>query len=295
MPNLKTQLRGQSPVFAPVVFDPLSARLAEEAGFSALYLGGGTQGYLKCVTEANLTLTEMMRLGLDIRTVCTAPLILDGAGGWGDPMHMRRTIQMTEAAGFAAIEIEDQLQPKRAHHHIGLEHSIPAELMVAKIKEAVAARRHDDLVIIARTNTARREGLDEALRRGEQYRRAGADMLFVLPKTPDEVRIIGERLGAPLMYMLVGVGVASMEYSMSDLNGLGYRLVVDPTTPFLAAYASLRTAYRDMAAGKDDQIVSSAGGYKAIQSAIHQTIDLETLLDIERRSVERAGSKPSSE
>jgi len=286
MPDLKTLLQCQSPVFAPVVFDPLTARLAEEAGFSALYLGGGTQGYLKCVTEANLTLTEMMRVGLDIRTVCSSPLILDGAAGWGDPMHMRRTIQMTEAAGFAAIEIEDQLTPKRAHHHIGIEHSVSAELMVAKIEEAIAARRHDELVIIARTNAARREGIDEALRRGELYRRAGADMLFVLPKSPNEVRIIGERLGPPLMYMLVGVGMASMEYSMSDLGGLGYRLVVDPTTPFLAAYASLQKAYGDMAAGKDDRTVAEAGGYGAVQAAIHKTIDLEVLLRIERRSVE---------
>lgn len=286
MPSLRAQLQSQSPVFAPVVFDPLSARLAEEAGFSTLYLGGGTQGYLKCVTEANLTLTEMMRVGLDIRTVCSAPLILDGATGWGDPMHMRRTIQMTEAAGFAAIEIEDQLTPKRAHHHIGIEHSVPAELMVTKIEEAVAARRRDELVIIARTNVARREGIDEALRRGELYRRAGADMLFVLPKTPDEVRIIGERLGPPLMYMLVGVGVASLEFTMTDLSGLGYRLVVDPTTPFLAAYTSLQNAYRDMASGKEDRTVGEAGGYEAVQSAIHKTIDLETLLRIERRSVE---------
>ncbi len=286
MPSLRKLLAQHAPVFAPVVFDPLSARLAEEAGFSALYLGGGTQGYLKCVTEANLTLTEMMRAGLDIRTVCASPLILDGAGGWGDPMHMRRTIQMTEAAGFAAIEIEDQLTPKRAHHHVGIEHSVPAELMVAKITEAVAARRQNELMIIARTNTARREGLDEALRRAELYRRAGADMLFVLPKTPDEVRVIGERLGPPLMFMLVGVGIGSMEFSLSDLNALGYRLVIDPATPFLAAYASLRTAYRDMAAGKDDRTVAGAGGYQAIQSDIHKTIDLDTLLRIERSSVE---------
>jgi len=110
-------ISGNTLVEAPVVFNPLTAKLAEDAGFPALYLGGGTFGYIQCYTEANLTLTEMVRLGVDIRTVSRLPLILDGACGWGDPMHLRRTINMVEAAGFAGIELEDQLMPKRAHHH----------------------------------------------------------------------------------------------------------------------------------------------------------------------------------
>ena len=93
-------------------------------------------GYLTCFTEANLSLTEMCQAALDIRTACTLPLILDGACGWGDPMHLRRTIGMAEAAGFAAIEIEDQILPKRAHHHIGIEHLIDAPLMVEKVQRS---------------------------------------------------------------------------------------------------------------------------------------------------------------
>lgn len=285
MTDLRKALSGTGSIFAPVVFDPLSALLAQEAGFRATYLGGGTQGYAKGVTEANLTLTEMVQLGLDIRTVSSLPLIVDGAGGWGDPMHIRRTVRMCEAAGFAAIEIEDQLLPKRAHHHIGIEHSIPADIMAAKIEQAVAARR-DDLLIIARTNTARREGLDEALRRAERYRTAGADMLFVLPESPEEVTIIAERLGPPLMFMLTGTGIASIGFTQSELEAMGYRLIIDPSTPFFAAYETLRKAYRDMAAGQDDPTVTSAGGYKEIQSRIHRTIGLDVLLEIERRTVE---------
>ena len=155
---------------APLVFNPVSGKLAEAAGFRALYLGGGAMGYVKCVTEANLSLTEMVQAGLDIRAVCPLPLILDSACGWGDPMHQHRTVAMSEAAGFCAIEIEDQILPKRAHHHVGVEHIVSQELMVAKVAEAVAARRDPDFVIIARTNAARMHGLDEALRRGEAYR-----------------------------------------------------------------------------------------------------------------------------
>ena len=98
-------------------------------------------GYVKCGTEANLSLTEMVQAAVDIPTVCPLPLILDGACGWGDPMHVARTIRMSEAAGFSAIEIEDQILPKRAHHHVGTEHIIPAEAMVDKVKEAVASLR----------------------------------------------------------------------------------------------------------------------------------------------------------
>src|SRR6516164_10028670 len=115
MTILREMINSDSLVEAPVVFNPLSAKLAEEAGFPALYLGGGGFGYIQCVTEANLTVTEMVRLGIDIRTVCRLSLILDGACGFGDPMHLHRTINMVEAAGFAAIEIKAQLLPKRSH------------------------------------------------------------------------------------------------------------------------------------------------------------------------------------
>src|SRR5947209_8418984 len=127
MNELRRLLAGPEPVYAPLVFSPISALLAEQAGFRALYLGGGSMGYIKAGTEANLSLTEMAQAAVDIRTVCRLPLILDGACGWGDPMHVARSIAMSEAAGFAAIEIEDQIMPKRAHHHIGIEPLIPSE------------------------------------------------------------------------------------------------------------------------------------------------------------------------
>ena len=119
-------MKGPRPVVAPNVFNALTARLAEAAGFQALYLGGGPLGYLKCITEANISLPEMVDVGIEIRTTSRLPLVLDGTCGWGDPMHMHRTIAMSEAAGFAGIEIEDQPLPKRAHHHIGIEHLIAA-------------------------------------------------------------------------------------------------------------------------------------------------------------------------
>lgn len=285
MSEFRKLISGPAPVVAPVVLNPLMAKLAEAAGFKALYLGGGALGYLKCVTEANLNLTEMAQAGIDIRTVCPLPLILDGACGWGDPMHQHRTVGMAEAAGFAAIEIEDQILPKRAHHHIGLEHIIPQDLMVAKIGEAVAARRDRDFVIIGRTNAARTHSLDEALRRAEAYHKAGADMLYVLARKPEEVRILGERLPPPLMYMIAGGSIASIGLSMDELHRLGFRLVVDPVTPLLAVHRALRQSYAALMRREPDPLIGAAA--KSEQELMHETIGLDKMLEIERRTVEK--------
>lgn len=285
MSTLRELIAGPHLVSAPLVFNPLTAKLAEAADFKALYLGGGSMGYIKCVTEANLNLTEMCQAALDIRAVCPLPLILDGACGWGDPMHMHRTIGMSEAAGFSAIEIEDQILPKRAHHHIGIEHIVPTELMVAKIKEALAVRRSRDFLIIARTNAARMHGLDEALRRAEAYRRAGADMLLVLAKTPDQVATIGERVGAPLVLLSSADARAAGGLSAVDLHRLGYRLFIDASTPLMSAYKALRECYVALAMDKLDPLLGP-GGNKIEQEKLHETIGLERLLEIERRTVE---------
>jgi methylisocitrate lyase len=282
--QLRELMAREVPAIAPLVLDPISAKLAAAAGFEALYLGGGSMGYAKTWTEANLSLTEMVHAGLDIRAATSLPLILDGACGWGDPMHQHHTISMTEAAGFAAIEIEDQLLPKRAHHHIDIEHLIPTELMVQKIEEAVAARQDPDFVIIARTNACRTDDVDEAVRRAEAYKRAGADMLLVLPKEPDQARTIGERIEGPLFYMMLA-GTTSVGMSTAELGKLGYKIVVDPLTPFLARQKALRLCYEALAQGLPDPTLGTE--YTEEGRLIHETIDLAKLLEVERRTVER--------
>src|SRR3989441_13007624 len=195
-------LQGPLPVPAPLVLNPLMAKLAEAAGFPAGYLGGGATGYQKVALEANLNLTEMCQAALDIRAVSSLPLILDAACGYGDPMHLHRTVGMSEAAGFAAIELEDQPVPKRAHHHIGIEHMIPMELMAAKVAEAVAARRNPGFLIVARTNAMRASTMEDALRCGEAYRKDGADVvLFSIAHKPERLRAIAERLDGPVMVL----------------------------------------------------------------------------------------------
>jgi 2-methylisocitrate lyase-like PEP mutase family enzyme len=284
--SLRPLMQGALPVTAPLVLNPLMARMAEAAGFPAGYLGGGSTGYLKVALEANLNLTEMGQAALDIRAVSSLPLILDAACGYGDPMHLHRTIGMSEAAGFAAIEIEDQLVPKRAHHHVGVEHMVSAELMAAKVREAVAARRDPDFVIIARTNAMRASTLDDALRRGEAYRKAGADVVLLsMVRTPEQLRAIAERLGGPLMHLTGRGGLASLGMTLRELGDLGYRIVADPTTPLLAAYATWKKVYADLAQGfgaasQDDT------DWEPLERDLFAVIGLEKLLAIERATVE---------
>jgi len=283
--NLRQMIEADEPVCAPLVLNPLMARMAAEAGFRALYLGGGASGYLNTHLEANLTLTEMAQAGLEIRSACELPLILDAAAGWGDPMHMHRTVSLAEAAGFAALEIEDQILPKRAHHHVGIEHMVTLEEMVDKVREAVAARRHPDTLIIARTNGVRASSMDDALRRLEAYRAAGADVLLPLPFTADDVRFVGERLEGPLMLFLRPGWLAGMDMTPADMGALGFRILVDPSTPLLAAYEAMRAVYAEMA---DGFAITSRPpqDWSELQEAQHATIDLQRLLDIESRTVE---------
>src|SRR5436309_15524999 len=114
--SLRALMQGPLPVSAPLVLNPLMARMVEAAGFPAGYLSGGATGYLKVALEANLNLTEMCQAAVDSRPVSSHPLTIDSARGYANPMHIHRTIGISVAAGLAASEIEDQLLPKRAHH-----------------------------------------------------------------------------------------------------------------------------------------------------------------------------------
>ncbi len=284
MQNLSQLIRGNDLIVAPVALNPIMARMAEEAGFKAIYMSGGSLGWYKCVTEANITLPEMAQLAVDMRAVCRLPIILDAGGGWGDPMHVHRTIRLTEAAGFAAIEIEDQLLPRRVEHHVGIEHLVPTPFMVEKIKEALAARTDPDLVIVARTNARRLHGLDEALRRAEAFKQAGADMLFVFTRNADEMRIVGERLPPPLMTFAPADGFADFALSQRDLAGLGFRIAASSGTAFAAMVKAVRQSYACLAQGRIDPFIGKGNVEKEMKAAM-ATTGLDRLLEIERRTM----------
>src|SRR6266513_4872335 len=260
-------MQGNELIIAPVALHPILARLAEEAGFKALYLSGGSLGWLKCVTEANLTLPELAAVALDMRAVCQLPIVLDAGGGWGDPVHVHRTIALAEAAGFEAIEIEDQLLPRRIEHHVGIDHLVPTEFFVQKLKEALTARTDPDLVIIARTNARRAGGLEEAIRRGEAFAKAGADMVFCFTRNPEEVRMVGERVPPPLMTFVPVDGFATSKLARADFAKLGFRLAASSGTAFAAMYKAVKQSYECLAQGRMDPFLGPGGADREMKAA----------------------------
>ena len=286
MASLRTMIEQPEPVVATLVSNPLMARLAEQAGFRALYLGGGMLGYSKVVLEANLNITELTQAGIDIKAVCELPLILDGATGFGDPMHMHRTIPMAEAAGFAAIEIEDQLVPKRAHHHVGTEHMIPAELMAAKVREAVAARRSDEFLIVARTNGIRSTDFEDAIARAAAYKEAGADLLMLGPRNEADIRAIADRLGGPFQILVPAGGVGALGMTVEELGKLGFKLLIDAAKPMLVAFRAWKELYETTADDLSSPALSSDDA-RRLAGELNEAVGIERLLEIERATVER--------
>jgi len=277
-------MRGDKLIVAPVALNPIMARLAEEAGFQAVYLSGGSLGWVKCVTEANLGVAELAQVVVDMRAVCGLPVVLDIGGGFGDPVHVHRTVAMCEAAGVAAIELEDQLLPRRVEHHIGVDHLVPTDFMLEKIKAARAARSDADLVIVARTNARRVHDLDEALRRAEAFHKAGADMLFVHTRAAEEMRTIGERLPAPLMCFAPPDGFSGHPLSPADLAGLGYRLAASSGTAFAAMYKAVRQSYACLAQHAIDPFLGPGGADREMKAAM-ATSGLARLVEIEQRTM----------
>jgi 2-methylisocitrate lyase-like PEP mutase family enzyme len=283
--TFKEMLAQKKTFLAPAVFNPLAAKLAHAAGFEMLYLSAGVLGYVKCNLEANMSLPELVQAGVEMRAASGLPLILDGACGFGDPMHMHHTVSLSEAAGFCAIEIEDQLLPKRAHHHVGVEHMIPQELMVAKVREAVAERRNPDFAIIARTNGVRSSSMDDALRRAEAYRKAGADVIYISPRTPEEARTIAQRIPGPFMFSVPGEDVHKFGVPLAELGTLGYRILT-VTTPIYAYHRAMQQTYRSIADGTANPVMAGTTR-KAEQAALHDTVGLDALLAIEKATVEK--------
>lgn len=280
--HLRAQLAGSGTVYAPLVLNALMAKYATASGFSVGYVGGGAMGLANCGLEANLGLETMIRTCVEIRTYSDIRLILDGTCGWGDPVHLHTVIAAAEAAGYDAIEIEDQVLPKRVHHHAGIEHLVPMEIMVGKVREAVAARKSKDFLIIARTNGVRATYRDDAVRRAEAYSRAGADILLPMARRAEDLRFLAERLPHPLMYMVPTGGFGEMAIPPDQMHALGYRLLADPAAPFFAMARALRRSYEALQKGAADPTVGGEGAEE--ERRIYELIGLEALLEVERRT-----------
>jgi 2,3-dimethylmalate lyase len=242
--SLAQRLRQPGLVVAPGVHDMVSLRLADSFGFDALYMTGfGTVASHLGLPDAGIaTYTDMVQRVRTMASMATAPLIADGDTGYGGLLNVAHTVRGYEAAGAAAIQLEDQEFPKKCGHTPG-RRVVPMADMVRKIRVAVEARSDKDFLIIARTDARTALGLDEALRRAEAYAEAGADVLFVeSPESVEEMQRIGRTLDRPLVANMVEGGRTPV-LSRTDLEAIGYRIAIFPVTALLAATEAMRAAY----------------------------------------------------
>ena len=271
MTALKDLIANGSFISAPGVFDPLSARVAEQSGANALYMTGyGVSASLLGKPDAGLvSYREMVDRVRAICEVTTVPLIADGDTGFGGLANVRQAVQGYESAGASAIQIEDQEYPKRCGHTRNRK-VISTEDMVRKIELACETRQSNAFLIVARTDARTEHGLDEALSRAEAYRSAGADVLFVeSPESLDEMRMINEQLsGTPTLANMVRGGKTPM-LADAELRALGYDIAIHPVYLLGAAVTAMREALKTL----------NATGEEASSAA---TLDeLNTLVDFE--------------
>jgi carboxyvinyl-carboxyphosphonate phosphorylmutase len=236
-------------IVAPGAFDPLAARLVEEAGFSAVYMTGfGTSAALLGRPDVGLlTMNEMADNAGRIAACVDIPVIADADTGYGNTLNVIRTVGAYEAAGVAGMHIEDQVAPKKCGHMEGKQVIAPDE-MAQKVRAAVEARSDPDFVIIARTDARAVEGLDRAIERGRLYRAAGADVLFIEAVVSDaEAAAVSAAFpGVPLLFNWAEGG-KTPPISLDRLRELGYRIVIFPISTLLAATAAIRGILQEIA------------------------------------------------
>jgi 2-methylisocitrate lyase-like PEP mutase family enzyme len=268
-------------VSAPGVFDMFSARIANRLNFKALYMTGyGVSGSYLGVADAGLvTYTDMVGRARQIAEGTDKPLIADADTGFGGLINVRHTVRGYEAAGVQAIQIEDQEMPKKCGHTPG-RRVTPLADMLKKIEVAVEARRSDDTLIIARTDARTSLGLDEAIKRGKAFAKAGADIVFVeAPETEEEFRRIGDEIDAWLLANMVPTG-RSPEVAGDTLRDWGFNVAIYPVLGMGVATAALEAGYKYLEAQRHT-IKLDVPAFTMNQ--LHELVGFPDVWDFERR------------
>jgi 2-methylisocitrate lyase-like PEP mutase family enzyme len=242
--RLRDALNANFPLLLPGVHDALSARLAERAGFSVGYLSGSAtaMALLGMPDVGLLSGAEIVEQARRITAACDLALVCDGDTGYGNAVNVAYTVRAMQAAGVAAIQLEDQTFPKRCGHFAG-KAVVPVEEMLQKLYAALEARQDEDFAIIARTDARAVTGLDEAITRGLRYADAGADIIFVeAPQTIEELSEVARRISAPTLVNVVEGG-RTPQLALQEYGRLGFRIVLYPTAAIRTAAHALGSIY----------------------------------------------------
>jgi 2-methylisocitrate lyase-like PEP mutase family enzyme len=251
MMTLRERLKSQPLLLAPGVYDALTALLAEQAGFEALYLSGASIAYTRLArSDVGLTTcSEVEDVLARITERVRVPVIVDADTGFGNALNVQRTVRGFERAGAAMIQLEDQVFPKRCGHLDG-KAVVPTAEMTGKLRAALDARRSADTLILARTDALAIEGFDAALDRAEAYLACGVDALFIEAlRTPEQMTAVCARFAArvPLLANMVEGGQTPVE-SAAQLQARGFRLAVFPGGTARAVAHTLQGYYASLRA-----------------------------------------------
>ncbi|CAM3084059.1 methylisocitrate lyase [Corynebacterium gottingense] len=245
---LRDSLTSETITKLPGAFNPLTARLIEDIGaFEGVYVSGAVVANDLGLPDIGLTtLSEVANRGGQIARATNLPVLIDADTGFGEPMSAARTVAEFEAAGLAALHLEDQVNPKRCGHLDGKE-VVPRDLMVRRITAAVRERQDDNFVICARTDAAGIEGIDEAIERAKAYADAGADLIFTEALYSEEdFAKFRAAVDTPLLANMTEFGKTEL-LSAGTLENLGYNAVIWPVTTFRIAMGQTEAMLRDIA------------------------------------------------
>lgn len=251
--GLRERLAEPRIVLAPGVCDALTAAIAADAGFEALYVSGAAIAYTR-LGRPDIGLVSMSEVADHVARIAdrvATPLIVDADTGYGNALNVQRTVRAFERAGATMIQLEDQTFPKRCGHLDG-KGVIPTAEMVGKIRAAADARRSAETLILARTDAVAIEGLDAAVQRAHAYAEAGADALFVeAPRTREDLARVTAALGTsrPLLANMVEGGKTPV-LSAPELEAIGFRIVIFPGGIVRALARTARDYYATLASAR---------------------------------------------
>ncbi len=287
--SLRDLIKTRTFLHLPSVYDPMGARLVEQSGFQATYVGGYVSGASKAITEPLLTLTEQVEIASEVASSVTIPVLADAGAGFGEPLHTRRTVKEFITSGLAGIHIEDQLFPKRAHYHKNMVHAITPTEFKDKIEFACKTRDElePDFLIIARTDTCRELGLEEAISRINIAAEVGADMGLLFPRTKEEAIEAVRQSKIPLVYVQSrGNRDNRPLFSRNELEDMGYAMCIDAQIMLLVAFDAQRRMLSELKNTGDFSLLSQESNIQ-IRQEIEDIINLEEYYKIEKSTVEK--------
>jgi carboxyvinyl-carboxyphosphonate phosphorylmutase len=280
--SLRDQLEDRNKIIVlPGVFDALSAKIAENVGFEAMFQTGyGSSAALLGMPDFGLlnsgeTVDNAMRI---IRAV-RVPVLVDADTGYGNPLNVWRLIRDLESLGAAGIFLEDQVWPKRCGHMVGKD-VIPKDEYILKLKAALEARQSKDFIIVARTDARAPIGLGEAIERGKAYKKAGADVIFVeAPRSVEELKKVANEIDAPLVANMIEDGVTP-NLSAKELLKLGYRIAVFPLSAIYSATFAMKQVLTEL---KNTGTTKDTRNIMVTFKDFNEFMNLDHFIDLERR------------